>query len=76
MIPKSATSYQQCLINTLLFKKISIMKRKKYPDDKITFRFRGASVFATGTWGRVIAYSFAGLLIMIGIAAIRSSSNN
>jgi hypothetical protein len=49
------------------------MKPMKYSNDKISLGYKGASVFATGTLAKVITYSFAGLLLLIGIAVIQSS---
>lgn len=52
------------------------MKLKSYSNDKINLSYKGVSLFATGTLARVITYSLAGLVILIGIVAIQKTSNN
>lgn len=49
---------------------------KKNSTDKIGFAYGGASLIATGTFGKVITYSIALLLILVGIAAIRNTITN
>ncbi len=52
------------------------MKLTKYSKDKVSFSYKGMSIFATGDLAKVITFSIAGLLIMWGIAAIQNVSKN
>jgi hypothetical protein len=52
------------------------MKPAKFSNEKISFDYRGASVSATGTLAKLIAYSFAAMLILLGIATVQRASNN
>ena len=52
------------------------MELIKKSNDKIGFTYKGASLFATGNFGRVLTYSIALLFILIGIAAFSNVLNN
>ena len=50
------------------------MKPIKFANNRISLSYKGASVLATGNLAKVIAYSFAGMLLLIGIAAIQRAT--
>ena len=52
------------------------MKPARSSNDKISFSYKGASIFASGRLAKVIAYSFVGLMIVFGIAALQSAFND
>jgi hypothetical protein len=49
------------------------MKIQKFTQNTISINYKGTSVSATGALANVITYSLAGLLILLGIAAIQKS---